>query len=73
MQKSMRYLIYVLGVALTLVFAGAILQGVTLTNLNFNTNYLADAMATIGLVGAILSGIALTGLTIIKTIQNRDS
>jgi len=71
-KTSMKCLTIVLGIALTLLFAGAIMQGVNISSSSFNLGYLADAMATVGLIGAVLSGIALVALTIVRAVQCKE-
>lgn len=74
-MKKLTGTVVVLALALTLYFAGSILQGVNQYGADgyartFNLMPLARAFTEVGLIAAVLSGIVLVALTVICAAKN---
>lgn len=68
MKKFIVTTIVLLSVGLAMVLLGSVLQGINWSTTDFNGDYLASALSTIGYLVAVLSGVVLTGLGVSTAI-----
>lgn len=68
MKKFILTTIVLLSVGLAMVLVGSVLQGINWSTQDFNGDYLANALSTIGYLVAVLSGVVLTGLGVSTAI-----
>lgn len=68
MKKFILTTIVLLSVGLAMVLVGSVLQGINWSTADFNGDYLANALSTIGYLVAVLSGVVLTGLGVSTAI-----